>query len=1292
MSTKSGLTPSNQKKKIEELFLQYSTGISPIQKKKVSISGMKNESINGKTKGSTNGTKTMVNGVVMRKGNIVGYPHNQQSKFGSGPTQKKKVSVNGMKTESINGKSKGSTNGGKTMVSTNGVMVNGNVVGLPHQPKFGSGPTQKKKDNIHDLFAQITIGNNPSRSQGHVQGYSSPHLGWSNPSPNRIVRYEDMSIIPTFREMLSTELPFLKPNKMFGAFSDPSDYLETHFRLFHEDFLRPLKIGLQDFIQNQRDYISGKRTVPKGNIRLYKDVKYEVPAKMKKNGNAHYVRLKSNYYFNVNWEEASHLLPGSLLILSHDNFASAYVATVQNYRNENLLQRGILGILWADEPPRFKTNYSFTMIESESFFQSYRYTLEVLQGLSPEKLPLSKYIVNGSSDVEPPKYLAFFSSSIKLRGYDVSLLNCKTWPKASDLNMNDNQFKALKSCLTKEFAIVQGPPGTGKTFLALQVVETLLRNTGMWNPKGQKPAPILIACYTNHALDQFLEGVLRIYDEIGESPSLVRVGGGGESEVLEKYNISKIKPDKRKSAVLHSRIVQHRMRPEISDLVTGTIYKDLKNAPNVLTYPQVLGMKSNLYFVTHEKFESPVPGSSSKVNQHEAEFLVSLCHYIIQQGYTPKHVTILATYNGQVDLIKEYIKRDEMCDQVDVTTVDGFQGKENDIILLSLVRSNDEAKIGFLKKNNRICVALSRAKHGLYIIGNMTQLAAKSKTWKKIQKKLNQSSAIGPFLPIQCQMHGKIQKIQVHQDFKRLAPEGGCLLNCGKKLVCGHKCQSICHKSDHDDYKCQLNCTNTCIRGHPCKAECYEPCPPCTVKWISNLPCSHEVPVPCFVAENEELTQKGLKFCVKRCAENEELTQKGLKFCVKRCGYVFTNLDGGCGHLCQGTCTSCLQGRFHVKCEAECRKFLPCGHKCESLCFEDCAPCQKKCTFKCEHSECNSKCGETCDDCYEPCGWSCVHESCNKLCFEICDRDPCNEPCSEILDCGHPCIGFCGEPCPAKCKDCNCFGFYKRNKSREADERYILLEDCGHAIEHHTLDNHLNDFDDKHPLSCPVPNCKVTITRSRRYNFQIKFGRKISYATKKNYEDELGEIRDQSVLVISSFIEKNTIVEKFFPYVKTFVKKKLSSTAFDGQLEREQFLKTDWWSLGVFKKFLEVARPFPWSKEEIKNSNREFHRLWDLSQSYYLTTLISCDISSKDTYTTRFDMLYNILGARRAYDETVQNQVETIFKELAVHVPDSEYGLELSKWIEKPKDFLTENDVRSYTSVKDIVACISATR
>lgn len=85
---------------------------------------------------------------------------------------------------------------------------------------------------------------------------------------------------------------------------------------------------------------------------------------------------------------------------------------------------------------------------------------------------------------------------------------------------------------------------------------------------------------------------------------------------------------------------------------------------------------------------------------------------------------------------------------LNASTVDSFQGLEAKVILLSLVRSNSEQQIGFLAQPNRICVALSRAKHGMYIIGNLTLLSQCSPTWAKIQEKLIQLNALGAEFPI----------------------------------------------------------------------------------------------------------------------------------------------------------------------------------------------------------------------------------------------------------------------------------------------------------------------------------------------------------------------------------------------------------------------------------------------------------------------------------------------------------------------------------------------------------------
>lgn len=115
--------------------------------------------------------------------------------------------------------------------------------------------------------------------------------------------------------------------------------------------------------------------------------------------------------------------------------------------------------------------------------------------------------------------------------------------------------------------------------------------------------------------------------------------------------------------------------------------------------------------MTHDEPEA-LESNSSFVNSHEAGITARLAVYILQQGYPPSKITILTMYSGQRNLIMDKLRRASHDDarEIRVSTVDGFQGEENEIILLSLVRSNSNNSIGFLKTSNRVCVGLSRAK------------------------------------------------------------------------------------------------------------------------------------------------------------------------------------------------------------------------------------------------------------------------------------------------------------------------------------------------------------------------------------------------------------------------------------------------------------------------------------------------------------------------------------------------------------------------------------------------------
>lgn len=99
--------------------------------------------------------------------------------------------------------------------------------------------------------------------------------------------------------------------------------------------------------------------------------------------------------------------------------------------------------------------------------------------------------------------------------------------------------------------------------------------------------------------------------------------------------------------------------------------------------------------------------------------------------------------------------------KVRITNVDNFQGEDNKIILLSLVRSNAAKNIGYLAFKNRICVALSRAKHGLYIIGNMNVFCQASNIWAQINTELNAQRAIGYDLELTCSRHQFLWKVSI---------------------------------------------------------------------------------------------------------------------------------------------------------------------------------------------------------------------------------------------------------------------------------------------------------------------------------------------------------------------------------------------------------------------------------------------------------------------------------------------------------------------------------------------------
>ena len=624
----------------------------------------------------------------------------------------------------------------------------------------------------------------------------------------------------------------------------------------------------------------------------------------------------------------------------------------------------------------------------------------------------------------------------------------------------------------------------------------------------------IVTCLTKYCQHLILIGD---HQQLRPNPSVYNLG--------RKYSLDVSLLERMiEAGVPYNRLsVQHRMRPEISKIFRH-IYDGLEDHASVTEYEDVRGVTKNVFFIDHDVHESVHDNVHSKVNNHEAEFLVELCLYLLRQGHQSSQITILTTYTGQMFVIRDLVKsrKTEFPHGLvpRVSSIDNFQGEENDIILLSLVRNNEEERIGFLKIDNRVCVALSRAKKGLYIIGNRKMLSNQSPLWKKVLSDFEKSGYIGKSLPVLCHNHQTENLISSAEDFTKFVPNGGCLERCQHRLAkCGHACPQMCHPNGHETFMCDKPCERKVagcdVSGHKCTKLCYEKCDSiCQYPVDKLLDCGHTMTLEC---SDDVKTAKCKGQCVKtldcghqcQAACSAPCTVKCMELVKKTdlsCGHENTmacsatqkdctvpcNTLLECGHNCSGKCGQCIQGRVHVKCVKDCERNLICLHQCKSRCTKDCPPCKEKCSLRCHHSQCEKICGEICTPCTEWCKWDCEHHKCTKLCGDMCDRPRCNEPCNRMIECRertfHPCRGLCGERCVCTiCRTNNgedvrtiLFG-----TEDEEDARFIMLEDCEHIFEYTALDR-MMDRDDDEIKRRVCPLCTVPIVRSFRYGNVLK--------------------------------------------------------------------------------------------------------------------------------------------------------------------------------------------------------------
>ncbi|KAJ3560209.1 hypothetical protein NP233_g10990 [Leucocoprinus birnbaumii] len=536
--------------------------------------------------------------------------------------------------------------------------------------------------------------------------------------------------------------------------------------------------------------------------------------------------------------------------------------------------------------------------------------------------------------------------------------------------------------------------------------------------------------------------------------------------------------------------VQRRMRPTISHFIRTILYPNLEDNELVFSYPPVQGMQKDVFFFNHLNKENGTEDSVSKYNTFEVQMIRDLVVYFLHQGTYdgPGDIAVLCAYLGQLQKVRaalrdlkiavtvnerdaEQLARQGIDEEVEyeevvvakhvrLGTVDIFQGQEAKIVIVSLVRNSGQidtgtASIGFLKVSpNRINVALSRAKHGLYILGNASNLR-QNPTWSTILDEMEDRDQIGSAFPIICPRHPEQARLVTKPgEIPLYAPVGGCTLPCNARLLCGHMCGSACHAAldDHRSAKCLEPCNRTpCPRRHPCSKRCFDDCGDCMFPMYDVLlPCGHgAAQVPCHLVESLALhaIENRNLFAAKNFAPNPfNAARRDVKPGVQNVSYS----------LSSRTHHPRLRGRFLVVITL----LIPANVHFTVNTSADLTviPKTKIAIHRVPNHAVNSASTTT------------ARNHAPSLAVLICSRLPCDELCQKLLECGHPCPSVCGEICEMqKCVEClpeeqkaDIVDFIMQRSLAEIDSRSDDVADrlitlaCGHIFTVETLDGHCN--------------------------------------------------------------------------------------------------------------------------------------------------------------------------------------------------------------------------------------------
>lgn len=189
--------------------------------------------------------------------------------------------------------------------------------------------------------------------------------------------------------------------------------------------------------------------------------------------------------------------------------------------------------------------------------------------------------------------------------------------------------------------------------------------------------------------------------------------------------------------------VQYRMHPELSKFPSNFFYEgSLQNGVcaderklTKIEFPWPQPDKPMFFYVTQGQEEIAGSGTSY-LNRTEAANVEKITTRFLRCGVKPEQIGVITPYEGQRAYLVQYMQYQgslhaKLYQEIEVASVDAFQGREKDLIIMSCVRSNEHQGIGFLNDPRRLNVALTRAKYGIIIVGN-PKVLSKQPLWNHL--------------------------------------------------------------------------------------------------------------------------------------------------------------------------------------------------------------------------------------------------------------------------------------------------------------------------------------------------------------------------------------------------------------------------------------------------------------------------------------------------------------------------------------------------------------------------------